>query len=250
VDFELLDLETAGEVLVVRMNRPPANAMSPDLLAEGARLAGELESDPPGSVVITGGGDFFSGGVDLKLTPTLSPEEQAGLVGGINDLFLSWYGFPRPVVAAVNGHAVAGGMILALCADYRVAAPAARMGLTELRVGVPYPVAAIGVVKAELAPRVARRLVLEAELIDARQALEWGAVDELAEPNDVLERALAKARELAALPSQTYEQVKGQLRGDALTAMRNAVGDDPTAAGAWLSDETEAAARSVLDTSS
>src|SRR5215211_3044369 len=139
MDYELIEREHDGDVLVVRMNRPPANAMSPDLLAEGARLAGELESDPPAAVVVTGSGDFFSGGVDLKLAPTLSSDEQAGMVGGINDLFLSWYGFPRPVVAAVNGHAVAGGLILALCADYRVGSSEATYGVTELRVGAPYP---------------------------------------------------------------------------------------------------------------
>jgi enoyl-CoA hydratase len=245
MDYELLELERDGDVLVVRMSRPPANALSPDLLAEGARLAGELQSDPPPAVVITGSGKFFSGGVDLKLTPTLSPEEQAGLVGGINELFLSWYGFPGPVVAAVNGHAVAGGLILALCADHRVAAPSAQVGLTELRVGVPYPVAAIGIVRAELAPPVARRLVLEAELIDAERALELDIVDELADADEVVERAIAKARSLAELPGGTYQVVKEQLRGAALRSMREAAKEDPIAA-SWLSDETSDAARAVL----
>jgi enoyl-CoA hydratase len=246
VAYDLLDLDRDGDVLVVRMNRPPANAMSPDLLAEGTRLAAELESDPPPAVVITGTGKFFSGGVDLKLTPTLSPAEQAGFVGGINDMFLSWYGFPRPVVAAVNGHAVAGGFILALCGDYRIAAPEAKVGLTELRVGVPYPVAALGIVKAELAPHVVRRLVLEAGLIDASRALELDVFDEVADPDEVVARAVAKARSFAELPTGTYEAVKRQLRGPAFDSMRTAASSDAVA-NAWLSDETERAARSVLE---
>jgi enoyl-CoA hydratase len=246
VGYDLLELNTVGEVLVVAMNRPPANAMSLDLLAEGARLVGDLEGDLPGAVVITGGGRFFSGGVDLKLAPTLSAEEQVGMVDGINELFLAWYGFARPVVAAVNGHAVAGGLILALCADHRIAVPGAKLGLTEARVGVPYPVAAMGVVRAELAPPVARRLVLEAELIDAARALEWDVVDEIREPAELMERALQKAGDLAALPSRAYEAVKGQLRGGALEAMRTAVAEDPMG-GEWLSDETADAARSVLE---
>jgi enoyl-CoA hydratase len=246
VAYDLLDIDRDGDVFVVRMNRPPANAMSPDLLAEGTRLAAELESDRAPAVVITGSGKFFSGGVDLKLTPTLSPDDQAGLVDGINDLFLTWYGFPRPVVAAVNGHAVAGGLILALCSDYRIAVPEAKVGLTELRVGVPYPVAALGVVKAELAPHVVRRLVLDAGLIDASRALQMDVFDEVADPDEVLDRAIAKARSLAELPAGTYEVVKGQLRGPAVDSMRRAASSD-TVANAWLSDETESAARSVLE---
>jgi enoyl-CoA hydratase len=196
--------------------------------------------------VITGSGAFFSGGVDLKLTPTLPEAEQRGMVAGINRLFCDWYGFPRPVVAAVNGHAVAGGLILALCADRRIGARGATYGLTEVRVGAPYPAAALGVVRAELEPRAARELVIGGELIDADRALELGALDELREPAEVLDRSLAVARELAALPTATYETVKSQLRGDSLAAMRSAAAEDPLASG-WLTNEMPAAARAALE---
>lgn len=233
-------------VTVVRIQRPPANALEPGLLAEGAEVVAGLRAEPPAAVVITGSGGFFSGGVDLKLAPTLSVDEQRGMVAGINRMFTDWYGFPRPVVAAVNGHAVAGGMILALCADHRVGSRAATYGLTELRVGAPYPVAALAVVRAELDPAPARRLVLGAELVDAEAALAQGLVDELAEPEAVLERALAVAREFAALPSGTYETVKAQLRGPELAAIRAGIERDPLAGG-WLSDETADAARAALE---
>src|SRR5207237_420200 len=82
-------------------------------------------------------------GVDLKVGPTLDSEGQRALVDGINRLFAGWYSFPRPVVCAVNGHAVAGGMILALCGDYRVGSTEGKLGLTELRVGIAYPSNAI-----------------------------------------------------------------------------------------------------------
>ena len=137
-------------------------------------------------------------------------------------------------------------MILALCADHRVGSRAATYGLTELRVGAPYPVAALAVVRAELAPGPARRLVLGGELVDADAALSLGLVDELADPDAVLERALAVARELAALPGATYETVKGQLRGAALEAIRTGIERDPLAEG-WLSDEAADAARAALE---
>jgi enoyl-CoA hydratase/carnithine racemase len=230
----------------VRIERPPANALAPDLLAEGAEVVERLRAEAPAAVVITGSGAFFSGGVDLKLTPTLPEDEQRGMVTGINRLFCDWFGFPRPVVAAVNGHAVAGGLILALCADRRIGARGATYGLTEVRVGAPYPAAALGVVRAELEPRAVRELVLGGELIDADKALELGALDELREPAEVLDRSLSVARELAALPTATYETVKAQLRGDVLAAMLSAVAEDPLASG-WLSSEMPDAARAALE---
>ena len=116
------------------------------------------------------------------------------MVDGINRIFAGWYGFPRPVVAAVNGHAIAGGLILALCADYRVGVDRGQYGVTELKAGLPYPAVAMAVVRAELHAPAARRLVLGADLVDAKEALDAGAFDELAEPDQVLHRATEVAR--------------------------------------------------------
>jgi enoyl-CoA hydratase len=190
--------------------------MDPVLLEEGRRLADELVADPPDAVVLTGREGFFSAGADLKIAPTLDAEGQRAMVDGINRIFASWYGFPRPVVAAVNGHAIAGGLILALCADYRVGSTDGNFGLTELKAGLPYPAVAMAVVRAELHGPGARRLVLGADLVGAREALEAGAFDEVAAPDQVLHRATEVARELAMLPSEAYEKVKHQLRGPVL----------------------------------
>lgn len=245
---DLIAIEAVDEITVVRIQRPPANALEPGLLAAGAEVVERLRERRPAAIVLTGSGDFFSGGVDLKLAPTLSEDEQRAMVGGINRLFYDWYGLPHPVVAAVNGHAVAGGLILALCADHRVGSGRASYGLTEVRVGAPYPGAALAAVRAELEPGAARRLMLGAELIGAELALGLGVIDELAEPDAVFERALEAARRLAALPAGTYETVKLQLRAPALALMREALERDPLADG-WLSDETAGAAAGVLDRS-
>src|SRR5205814_9717391 len=106
-----------------------ASALARDLVAEGQEVRGQLARSGPGAVVLVGRDRFFSAGMDLKAAPQLSISEQRETVAGINRLFSSWYAFPRPVVAAVNGHAVAGGLILALCADYRVCATEGRPGL-------------------------------------------------------------------------------------------------------------------------
>src|SRR5215212_2483711 len=162
----LVQVEQHGDVALVRIDRAPANAMDLELLDAANAAREELGSASPGAVVLTGRDGFFSAGVDLKAVPTLSAREQRDMVAGINRLFAGWYSFPRPVVCAVNGHAIAGGLILALCADYRVGSTAGKLGLTELRAGIPYPAAAMVVVRRELSAQTARLLVLRAELID------------------------------------------------------------------------------------
>jgi enoyl-CoA hydratase len=242
-DYSHIRVEGHGDLALVRIDRPPANAMDLELLRESHALLEELAADPPAAVVLTGRDGFFSAGVDLKLAPTLGPDEQRAMVDGINRMFLGWYGFPRPLVCAVNGHAIAGGFILALCGDHRVGAREGKLGLTELRAGIPYPAVAMAAVRAELSAAAARRLVLHADLVDPPTALGLRALDELAD--HPLERALAVAGELAALPSGAYETVKRQLRGPILELMERAAAGDPML-GAWFSDETGSAAAGVL----
>jgi enoyl-CoA hydratase len=246
--YRHLRVEDEAGIALVRIERPPANAMDLELLQESHALLGELRSAEPAAVVLTGREEFFSAGVDLKVAPTLGPQDQRAMVDGINRMFAGWYGFPRPVVCAVNGHAIAGGLILALCGDRRIGARRGKLGLTELRAGIPYPAVAMTVVQAELSPQAARRLVLEADLVGPDEALELGALDELRGAPEVLSRSLKVAAELASLPRATYSRVKQQLRGPAVAAMERVIrsGSDPMLSG-WVSDESGQASAAVLD---
>jgi enoyl-CoA hydratase len=238
-------IEARGDVALVRIDRPPANALDAELLADGAAALDELREQAPGAVVIVGREGFFSAGVDLKVAPTLDRDGQRKMVDGINRLFAGWYSFERPVVCAVNGHAIAGGLILALCGDHRVCTTAeAKLGLTELRVGIVYPLAAFAVVAAELTPQAVRRVALQADLFGPQRALELGLVDELAEPHQVLDRALEVANELAALPRDAYARVKRQVRARALAELEG-IDQDPLLDG-WITDETSGASAAVL----
>jgi enoyl-CoA hydratase len=243
-----ISIDESGDVAIVRIDRPPANALDLVLLAEGHAAREELAAADPRAVVITGHERFFSAGMDLKAAPELSVSEQRQTVDAINRLFMGWYSFPRPVVAAVNGHAIAGGLILALCADHRVGATEGKLGLTELRAGIPYPLAAISVVRAELTPPAARRLVLGAELIDPPEALDLGVLDELRPVDEVLPRALEVAAALGALPRAAYGQVKRQLRGPAIDALERALesGAGDPVLGSWIGAETRVAAERLL----
>ena len=242
-----MTIEQHDEIALVRIDRPPANAMSPELLADGRAVLHELTAAEPDAVVLTGRPGYFSAGVDLKLAPTLDRDGQREMVDGINQTFLDWYGFPRPVVCAVNGHAIAGGLILALTGDQRIGAGDGKLGLTELRGGIGYPLAAMGIVRAELSAPAARTLALASDLVDMRHGLDLGVLDELVEPDNLLDRSLEVARELGALPRSAYPRVKDQLRGETIAALRArlASGDDPILS-AWVGDETAEASAKVL----
>lgn len=247
---ESVTVEERGELAVVRLDRPPANALNPELLEELEAVRMQLAADPPGAVVVAGRERFFSAGVDLKLVPTWTSDEQRAMVNGINGLVTGWYCFPRPVVAAVTGHAIAGGMVIALCADYRVGATEGKLGLTELRAGVPYPVGAISLVKAELSPSAARSLALRAHLVEPEEGLRLGLVDELAGPGEVIERACDVAAEMAAFGGESYSRTKTELRGDMLRRIERAIEAGDPLLEAWLDEDSPHAAASILRGSS
>jgi enoyl-CoA hydratase len=214
-------------IVTVVADRPPANAMDVGLLDDLVRAIEEVTADPPAAVVLAGRPGFFSAGADLKAVPSYGPDEQRAMVEGINRMALGVYALPCPVVGAITGHAIAGGLVLALCTDLRVASSEGRYGLTEVKVGVPYPQAAIGVVEAELPAPAARLLAFGNALHDAQTCLRLGVFDEVVAPDGVLPRALEIAGELAAMPGEVYGRTKRDLRGATIERLCAAASDDP-----------------------
>jgi enoyl-CoA hydratase len=214
-------------VTVLTADRPPVNAMNLELLDELVTSVEQLATDVPAALVLAGRPGAFSAGLDLKAVPAYEPAEHRRMVEGINQMALGVYGLPCPVVCAITGHAIAGGFVLAVCGDHRVASSEGRYGLTEIKVGVPYPQGAIGVVRAELTTAAARILVLGNRLVSAEECVRLGAFDEAVEPEAVVDRALEVARELAELRADVYARTKAELRADALTTLRAAAAADP-----------------------
>jgi enoyl-CoA hydratase len=212
---------------VLTVDRPPANALDVELLEEIADAVAAVAAASPNAVVLAGREGYFSAGVDLKAVPDYGPDEQRRMVEGINRMALAVYSLPCPVVCAITGHAIAGGFVLALCGDHRVASTAGSYGLTEVKVGVPYPQAAIGVVRAELAPPAARLMALGSRLVDAAACVQLGAFDEAVPPSQVMGRAVAVARELSAMPAEVYARTKDGLRGATIADLRKAAESDP-----------------------
>jgi enoyl-CoA hydratase len=228
--------ETDG-VAVLTLDRPPANALDVVILRSLVDAVDEFAGAPPAGLVIAGRNAFFSAGVDLKAVTHYGPEERREMVAAVNAMALGIYGLPCPVVGAITGHAIAGGLVLAACTDIRIASARGRYGLTEIKVGIAYPKAAIGVMRAELSPHAARVLALGNQLVDAAEAHRLGVFDQIAEPDDVLPRSLEIARELATYSPEMYARTKRDLRAETLDALRAAAADDPLAAGVgWLED--------------
>jgi enoyl-CoA hydratase len=242
-------VERRGEIAILWFDRPPVNAIDLGVLrAADVHLAAlERDTDLRG-LVLTGAGRCFSAGLDLKAVPQYTRAEQAETIVTLNRVVTRLYRLPIPTVAAVNGHAIAGGLVLALTCDVRIAADGpCELGLTEARAGIPFPAAPLAVVRAELAPAVVRRLTLVARNVDPARALLDGIVDELHPAVGVLDRALAVAAQLAAAPRTAYGQVKRQFRAEVIAALDRLVASntDPLV-DAWLSGDTATAANAVL----
>lgn len=236
-------------IAIVRMARPPVNAIDIEFAAELDGALTRLESDPAvRAVVLAGEAGCFSAGLDLKVLPSYDREQQRELLLTFGQVLLRLYSFPRPVVGAIDGHAIAGGFILAIACDYRIGGRGEyEFGLTEVRVGVPFPIAPLELVRAELGREVTRRLVLTARTGGPEEALGWGALDELHLTGEVEAQALEVAGELAALPQGAYRRSKRLLREHAISRMEDAVERqlDP-ALSEWLTPEAAPAAARML----
>jgi enoyl-CoA hydratase len=245
----MIRIEKNNNVAVLRIDRPPANAIDLRLAGDFERALSTIsESSDVGALIITGEGSCFSAGLDLKALPSYDRTQQQAMVMAVNQMFGRLYGLQLPTIAAVNGHAIAGGVILMLACDYRVGAEGDyKLGLAEARVGVAFPVAAMAIVKSELAPAVARTMVLTARNYSPHEALVMGVLDELQPADRLLERALEVARELAALPRSTYWPIKRSVRSHALALIDDAISNrNEPMLDSWLNEETRKASAEAL----
>jgi enoyl-CoA hydratase len=205
----MLDIERRSDVLVVRLNHGKVNAFDVELLhaITGAfRSAGEGQA-----IVLTAAGHAFSAGVDLRRIVDGGPAYVAEFLPALSETFLAVYDHSGPVVAAVNGHAIAGGCILTAACDLRLMSQGT-IGLAELAVGVPFPTSALEIMRAACGPH-AQKLVLGARLVGPDDARLIGLIDEVTAPEALLGEAMRWAGTLGQIPSEVYSFTKRQLHG-------------------------------------
>jgi len=180
--------------------------------------------DAAAAVVLTGEGKAFCAGLDLKAIPNYSQPELRRLLDAINRMATAVYGCPLPVIR--RDQRARDRRWIRACDVLRLEDRCQRadeVGLTDVRVGVPYPAAALEVVRSELHPNLVRELVLFGKNMNAAEALAAGIFDESVAPAQLLVRAMEKAREAAELPRRSFKIIKHQLRRRALEACRAVV---------------------------
>jgi enoyl-CoA hydratase/carnithine racemase len=270
----VIEIVEHGAVRELRLARPPANALSPELmaaltaaLAQAAAEAAAAPASAPASapaasgrvagLVLSGAPGMFSAGLDLPYLLTL---DRAGIRVMWNNLYAllrSLAASPLPVVAAVTGHSPAGGAVLAIHCDARVMADGDfRIGLNEVRVGLPLPPVIFAAMRRLVGPRQAERMCVSGALVSPAEAARIGLVDEVVPADQAVERAVAMAAELAALPRAAMAATRRLARAD-LTAMYDDVGGQGAGGGkeseiemvldSWFSAEAQATMRSLVE---
>ena len=208
--------QVSAAVTVLRLDHGPVSAMDLELLeafrAELAKCAADEVA-----VVLTGTGRAFSAGVDLRRILEGGPGYIERYLPQLSGMFEDVLRYRRPVVAAVNGHAVAGGCVLACCADIRLmAAGTGRMGVPELLVGVPFPTMALAAMRVATGDRGVQEVIYTGETYLPEEAQRRGLVDEVVASEELIKGAVGRAEQLAAIPPAAFWQTKRTLRGPIL----------------------------------
>lgn len=241
--------ERVGEVAVIRLARPPVHAMDTTLLGELVLAVEAFAQSDARAAVLTAEGRAFCAGVDLPRVLDGGPDYVRRLLPALSEAFAALFQVPKPVVAAVNGHAIAGGCILAGACDLRLmAAGDGRIGVSELPVGVPFPTWALEIMRFSTAREHLQEVVLLGRTYTPEQGLARGLLDELVSPERLFDEALARASELAAVPSATFAHTKRQLRQPTVDrATRHGPDYNSLAEALWSAPEVTDAVRRFMD---
>jgi enoyl-CoA hydratase len=235
-------------VLTLRLAHGKASALDVELLDALARELDGAAADDVRALVLTGTGSIFSAGVDLFRITQGGADYARQFLPLLSQFLRMLFTFPSPVVAALNGPAIAGGCVIALACDARLMAEGdGRIGLPELLVGVPFPAAALEVVRFAVPREKLQSLIYMGRTLSAREALGAGLVDEVVSPDALPARAHEVAQQLALIPPPVYRLTKQSLRAEALERIEQAGEQaDRAVLEVWSAAETHAQIREYL----
>jgi len=237
-----MEVTQQGGVTIVRIAHGKANAMDTELCDAVTAAFERLQAEPYAPVVMIGSGGVFSAGVNLLRIAEGGAAYLAGFLPSLGRMFETVFRHSRPVVAAVNGHAIAGGCILACAADRRLMAPGpGRIGITEMLVGVPFPGIALEIMRFASAPQHFQRLVYGGATYDAAAAVGLGMVEDVIDADALLERAIEEAQTLAAVSPAAFELTKRQLRAPVWERVQATRDVDAQVFAVWAGAEAQAA---------
>jgi len=244
----MIDVMEQGDIAVVEMHHGKANALDVAFCDALTLRFQRLRETSSRAVVLTGQGKMFSAGVDLPQMVEAGVPYIREFLPALHRLYDTIFNFPKPVVAAINGHAIAGGCILACCADHRLMAQdGGRMGVTEILVGVPFPPLAFEVMRSVTAPQYLAEAILTGATVTPDEAVARGWVNALVPREDILSRAVAAAEKLAAVSPAAFATGKRQLRPPAPERMaESGAALDAEVTEIWVADATLARMRDFV----
>jgi len=209
--MEMISVDYRGSVMLARFNRGVTNALNSEFVQALDEVLQRVKSDAgvSGLVLASSNEKFFSIGLDIPDLYPLEREAFRDFFRVFNRVCMDLYTLPKPTVAAITGHALAGGCILALCCDWRFIAEGRKlMGLNEVKLGVPVPYLADRVLHALAGVRYARRIMECGDFYTPAEALEMGMVDQVLPVEAVVNNALEHAEKLGSLPGAAYGMIK------------------------------------------
>ena len=230
-------------VRLLTLDRPPANAIDEELLSDlAAACTAARNDDSVRAVILTGAGRFLSAGFDLRAErrDDASADRLADLY---RDAHLALLELPKPTLAMVQGHAIAGGLVLALACDYRLGLDGDyKVGLNEVSIGASFPRVAMEIVRLRLTHARAAELLLGAAIYPASQVLSHATATEIYPPSLLDAIPISTAARMGAFPRESYAHTKAALIADAVRSVRAETPEEARAATAvWTTDESRAA---------
>jgi Delta3-Delta2-enoyl-CoA isomerase len=226
-------IERQGNLAVLRLDKARGNAIDATLIDSLGQAAGELAGDDGvrGVLLASAHPKVFSPGLDLVTLVEYDRERLRGFMGRFAETMWALYDLPKPVVAAVGGHAIAGGCILALTADLRVLRRGAQIGLNEVRIGVPLPWSVALLLRATVAATALAPVALLGRNFSDEEALSVGLADFVADGEGFELACLGRLQEFAEKDTHAFATTKRYLRSDVLRAMKER---EAEALGEWL----------------
>jgi 3,2-trans-enoyl-CoA isomerase len=245
----MIDTIDHGAVRELRLNRPPANALAPDLIPALTRAVDSAPKHGARALVLSGSPGRFCGGLDVPLLLTLDRAGIEALWRDFYSLMCVMAACPVPLAAAITGHAPAGGTVLTLFADYRVVAEGDwRLGLNEVQVGLALPPVIFQTLRRLVGTHQAERLAVSGMLISPLEAARIGLVDEIVPATQVIDRAVEWCQGMIGLPHGAMSSTRQQARSDLVKLFERSFADElQDVAEMWWDEETQAALRSMVE---
>jgi enoyl-CoA hydratase/carnithine racemase len=239
--MEMISVEHHGKIVFAKLNNGITNALNPKVVKELERVIKQVKNDAGINGLVLGSSNekFFSIGFDIPELFEMNRDDFRGFYRAFNQVCLDLLTLPKPTVAAITGHAIAGGCILAICCDYRFIAKGHKlMGLNEVKLGLPVPYLPDRLLHAIAGVCRAREIMESGNLYPSNEALEMGIVDKILVIENVVEAAIEHADTLGSLPKVGYEMIK-QNRVEMIEEQVAARQDDKEVyfIESWYSDE-------------